>query len=109
MTHLQLLSKLPSPIREQAIAEFIENKGNKWLHANATKLLPSLVWMIMKFNGNKQYNYWQSTYLSAINGEFDDPSVTLLREDWEELIETAQKGRCSPKLIEAIESQLNNN
>ncbi len=108
MTHLQLLSKLPSPIREQAIAEFIENKGNKWLHANATKLLPSLVWMLMKFNGNKQYNYWQSTYLSAINGEFDDPSVTLPREDWEAReVDTHGGSKFAAEIYHAIESQLN--
>jgi hypothetical protein len=104
MTHRELLNKLPSPYREQAI----ENNTAEYLASSKYAKLHDILDNGFDWSDCRQeYNYWDAIYDRAVAGEFDDPSVTLPREDWEVLIEAAQKGICANKLIETIQSQLN--
>ena len=111
MTHLELLNRLPSPYDTQAIENCKVFNGEKWLLKSAgDKDLADCIYLGFPWNETPKSQgekMWRTIYAKAILGEFDDPSVTLPREDWEELIEAAQKGRCANKLIKAIQSQLN--
>lgn len=113
MTHLELLNRLPSPIREQAIVNATKYKGELWFNQNTKGYLHDV---IMKLDWVNDLEYWSDIYQKAATGEFDDPSVTLPREDWgyvAEVIESClvfQPEETKPKLVElleAIQSQLN--
>ena len=118
MTHLELLNRLPSPYREQAIenntAEYLDSSKHKKL---ATVLAKGFAWC----DSPQKFRYWSDVWKRAAAGEFDppqNPSVTLPREDWE-VVEKAIEYTLDYILIqdvdrlpferirEAIQSQLN--
>ena len=84
MTHLDLLNKLPSPYREEAI----ENNTEEYLKSSRYKTVLEVLdnGFVWKYSP-QGYDYWDNVFYRANAGEFDkkDPSVTLPMEDWERL------------------------
>lgn len=112
-THLELLQTLPSPYREQAIENTKNYKGKEWFsesyHNNLVGILQEgFLWY--QTPEGQGWDYWLKIYKRAKAGEFDDPSVTLTREDWEyihHLLFTAGDFEKAKSIIKAIQSQLN--
>lgn len=106
MTHLELLNKLPSPIREQAI----ENSTADFLNKEANFDLSYTLLLAFEWEGSPQKGkYWEAIHARIEAGDFDtpqDPSVTLPREDWEaihNLLFTAGDFEKAKGIIKAIQ------
>lgn len=116
MTHLDLLNKLPSPIREQAIENCRLHLSEEWLleaehEALAQVLYHGFPWV--NAPNSQGESMWAYIYGQALAGEFDDPSVSLPREDWEALKKaleyvwvTDTQHTQLPRIKKAIQSQL---
>jgi hypothetical protein len=114
-THLDLLNRLPSPIREQAI-EAIKNQHGENADAILNQSRCASLWSLLEHTNiinwaktPQGHKYWLEISRKVSNGEFDDPSVTLPREDWEALIAYVKEDQMPQevhKVIEAIQSQL---
>lgn len=95
MTHLNLLNKLPSPIREQAIENAkIKHKGSngQWLNMSHYPTLAEALRYAFNWRTCTQgSDYWVAVHSRILRGEFDDPSVTLPREDWQRIISSLKK------------------
>lgn len=109
ITHLELLKRLPSPYREQAIEN--NTQAESWLNLQGTTLKAALA-QSFKWDGTPQgRDYWVDIYERIEAGEFEpqDPSVTLPREDWEVLLSylESKNSQLANRFFEAIQSQLN--
>lgn len=111
MTHLELLNKLPSPYREQAI----ENNTEEFLQSSSSQILRKVIQYGFSWTESPQgYDYWLDIYNRADNGEFNDPSVTLPMEDWHKVLGLITAVEDFPQfsvdakaMYDAIQSQLN--
>lgn len=105
MTHLDQLNKLPSPIREEAI----ENNSQEYLKDNAYSTLRQAIQYGFNWYDSPQgYDYWLVVFNRIESGEFDDPSVTLTREDWGYILVNLQTSDSNilKEIANTIQSQL---
>jgi hypothetical protein len=114
MTHLEILQKLPSPIREQAIENCKNYIGEDWIHFDRYETIAMVLYHGVNWHEDGLFDYWADIYDKALNGEFDDRSVTLPREDWEELksilareVDTHGGSKSAAEIYHSIQSQLN--
>ena len=109
MTHRELLNRLPSPYNEQAIENCTNHRPQEYLEESFHSQLPDLLRDAFPWRETPKqqgWNYWEALWLRARAGEFDDPSVTLPREDWE-LLSKAPLGAKYKHILKEIQSQLN--
>ena len=122
MTHLELLNRLPSPIREQAIDAIKKQHGeNSDTILNQSRC--ASLWSLLEHTDiidwsktPQGYKYWLEISRKVSAGEFDNPSVTLTREDWDKVLGLITAVEDFPQfsvdakaMYEAIQSQLNHN
>ena len=116
MTHLELLQKLPSPIRGQAIEYCRKYYSDNWFkEVSESKNIQNFLFYDVNWQAGGMRGWWEAIYDQICNGEFDDLSITLPKEDWEELkiilareVDTHGGSKFAAEIYHSIESQLNN-